>query len=160
MASSTSIRTLPASLVVSLLLSGLGCREEEPPASPALEVVFRELCDALRSQRQGAILARLGPQSQAAFQAMEGSALALGAAWVPNAVDIRSLNRRTDDQGRIWLQVESHYGLVHEVLALESESGWTFELSLGTATPDSVAPDSGAQTPTDPTTDQALPVVP
>ena len=79
MASSTSIRTLPASLVVSLLLSGLGCREEEPPASPAPEVVFRELCDALRSQRQGAILARLGPQSQAAFQAMEGSALALGA---------------------------------------------------------------------------------
>jgi hypothetical protein len=160
MATSTSIRTLLASMSVSLLLSGQGCSEEETPARPAPEVVFRELCDALRLQRQSAILERLGPQSQAAFQAMEGSALTLGAAWVPNAVDIRSLNRRTDDLGRIWLQVESHYGLVHEVLALESESGWTFELSLGTAPPDSVAPETGAQTPPDPTTDQAPPVVP
>ncbi len=160
MASSASIRTLFAALVVCLLISGPGCREEETPASLAPEVVVRELCDALRSQRQSDILALLGPQTRAAFEAMEGSGLSLGASWVPNAADIRSLNRRTDDQGRIWLQVESHFGPVHEVLAIESESGWTFELSLGTSPPDPVAPGSGAPTNPDPTTDQALPDVP
>lgn len=160
MASSNSMRVLLASLAVSLLLSGSGCAEEQAPDQPAPEVVFRELCDALRLQNQSAIRARLGPQTLAALDAMEGSAQALGASWVPGAVDIRSLTRHTDDQGRIWLRVESHYGLVHEVLAVESESVWTFELSLGTAPPDSVAPDSGVQTNPDPTTDQALPVVP
>jgi hypothetical protein len=161
-ASLTSVRTLLIALGLAVSLTGLGCNEEpaQAPERQPPEVVFRKLCNALQYQRQDAILARLGPQTRAALEAMDGDAVTLAAAWVPMAGDIRSLTRRTDELGRVWLQVESVYGVVHEVLAVESESGWTFELSLGTSPPDEPAPGSGAQTPPSQTTDHAPPVVP
>jgi hypothetical protein len=138
------IRPLLLALCVAGALALSACGREGA-ARQAPEVVFRELCVALQYRNQDAILARLGPQTRAALDAMEGSSIQLGAAWVPMAADIRSLSRRTDDQGRTWLQVESQFGLTHEILAVESETAWTFELSLGTAVADSAQPGSGTE---------------